>query len=117
MGGDYNYTTFSGRHRERALNGSFVEVQAVRQGGTTGRKLFFATTEIIEVPLDEHGHADADHVTEVRSLIEVVLHKGEECQVRSERAGHSSQRSGSRSEFKWAAVHRSTAQALVWPLE
>jgi len=80
--GDYNYTTFSGRHQERALNGSFVEVQAVRQGGTTGRKLFFATTEIIEVPLDEHGHADADHVTEVRSLIEVVLHKGEECQVR-----------------------------------
>merc|ERR1712039_1047754 len=80
--GDYNYTTFSGRHRERALNASFVEVQAVRQGGTTGRKLFFATTEIIEVPLDEHGHADADHVTEVRSLIEVVLHKGEECQVR-----------------------------------
>lgn len=83
--GDYNYTAFTGRHRERVLNGSFVEVQAI-QSGQTPRKLFFDTVDIIEVPLDEQGHNDADHVSEVRSSIEVVLRKGEECQVRKSHA-------------------------------
>jgi len=83
--GDYNYTAFTGRHRERVLNGSFVEVQAI-QSGQTARKLFFDTVDIVEVPLDEQGHNDADHVSEARSSIEVVLRKGEECQVRKSHA-------------------------------
>merc|ERR1712187_358602 len=78
--GDYNYTTFSGRHKRSAANGSFVEIEAVADEAT--RKLFFDARDVVEVPLDEHGHADADSFWFARSTILVVLREGEECHVR-----------------------------------
>jgi hypothetical protein len=83
--GDYNYTTFSGRHRTKSDPGNFVEVEVLTgRGGIVDRHLFFETKGHLEVPHEKEGRAqEADVVLEDRPAIEVVLRKGEECQVRT----------------------------------
>lgn len=84
--GDYNSTSFSGRHRRHrdgSSSASFVKVEvAYRSVHKIARTLFFDTTEVIEVPRDDHGHSDTDSVLESRRMIEIVLDEGEECHVR-----------------------------------
>merc|ERR1711881_233947 len=79
--GDYNYTTFPGRHRRQGLNTSFIEVDVADQSGEIDRTLFFDTTETIEVPLDDQGNAKTDSILGARTTIEIVLREGEECHV------------------------------------
>merc|ERR1711920_67264 len=81
--GDYNFTSFSGRHRRHGVNGDLVEVQVYsKESGNLDRSIFFDTTEIVEVPLDDQGHSDVDSKLGARPKIEVVLREGEKCHVR-----------------------------------
>jgi hypothetical protein len=83
--GDYNYISIVGRQRRRGSNGTFVEMEVVSgKGGQIDRKLFFDTTEIVEVPLGDEGRSEVDSVRGARSVIEVVLREGEECNVRKD---------------------------------
>jgi hypothetical protein len=86
--GDHKYTSFSGRHRDgNSLQDDYIEVEILDKSGKVDRQLFFDTQAVIEVPLDEQGKADSDSdsVLGARSVIEVVLREGEECQVRQNR--------------------------------
>jgi len=86
--GDHKYTSFSGRHRDgNSLQDDYIEVEILDKSGKVDRQLSFDTQAVIEVPLDEQGKADSDSdsVLGARSVIEVVLREGEECQVRQNR--------------------------------
>jgi len=80
--GDYNNTSLSGRHHKRSGSDGFVKVEVtVGSSGEVNRKLFFDTTDIVEVPFDLEGdHSGMMHsIVEARSVIEIVLREGEAC--------------------------------------
>jgi hypothetical protein len=81
--GDFDSESSSCRHCRQHSNASVVEVEVTNvEKGNVNRVLFFDTAEVVEVPLDDQGHADADSVQGPRHLIEVVLREGEGCRVR-----------------------------------
>jgi hypothetical protein len=86
--GDYNHTTFSGRHRKQSESARFVEVEVLAgKGGSVDRHLFFETQGHLEVPHDADGRANTaedEAIFEDRPSIEVILRKGEQCRVRTE---------------------------------
>jgi len=80
--GDYNDTALSGRHHRRSGLGGFVEVEVtVGSSGAVDRKLFFDTTQVVEVPSDHEGDHPGmmDSIVEARAVIEIVLREGEAC--------------------------------------
>jgi len=80
--GDYNDTSLSGRHHRRSGFDGFIEVEVtVGSSGAVDRKLFFDTTQVVEVPSDHEGDHSGmmDSIVEARSVIEIVLREGEAC--------------------------------------